>query len=117
MKCSSSGRHVRAGFMAFLSCNMTLYLKTEPKHTSKTLVSSCIYKLIQRLITEVCNVNNNSRGNLKSQKQRIIQRFRVRNARVDGQNRSITHNVHTFRNESVEVAYGLDRVELNETVC
>jgi hypothetical protein len=97
---------------------MTLYLKMETADISETLVCTCIYKLIRRLMAEVCNVNNNCRGNLKSQEKRIrSSQVRVLNVRFDGHKRSNAHNVHTFRNESVEVAYELERLELNETRC
>jgi hypothetical protein len=105
--------------MAFVSCNMALYLKMETADISETLVRTCIYKIIRCLMAEVCNVNNNNcRGNLKSQEKRIrTSQVRVLNARFDGHKRSNAHNVHTFRNESVEVTYGLERVELNEALC
>jgi len=98
---------------------MTLYLKMEPAYSPETLVCTCMYKIIQCLMPEDCTVNSNCRENLRSQKQMINLRFRVLNARFDGHNPLLrsTHNVHTFRYESVEVASGMDGVELNETLC
>jgi hypothetical protein len=91
----------------------------EPADSSETPVCTCMYKIIQRLTPEDCNVNSNCRENLRSQKQTINLRFRVLNARCDDHNLllRITHNVHTFIYESVEVACGMDGVELNEALC
>lgn len=67
----------------------------EPADSSETLV----YKIIQCLTPEDCNVNSNCRENLKPQKRTINLRFRILSARFDSHNLllRITHNVHTFR--------------------
>ena len=55
----------------------------EPADSSETLVCTCMYKIIQCLMPEDCNVNSNCRENLKSQKQTINLRFRVLSVRLD----------------------------------
>jgi hypothetical protein len=91
----------------------------EPADSSEALVCTCMYKIIQYLMPEDYNVNSNCRENLKSQERTINLSFQVLDARCDGHNLLLrsTHNVHTFRYESVEVACGMVGVKLNETLC